>query len=411
MNCGADADCSGGFKCTTGCTPWKSVSVGNRHTCAVRDTGNVRCWGKGNRGQLGYAATENIGDDETPASAGDVDVGASVIQLDGGIDHTCALLDTAEVRCWGDGGDGQLGYGNTNPIGDTETPASAGDVKVGGVVVRVVAGKYHSCALLANDEVSCWGKGGAQLGYPNVTGNIGDDELPSSVGYVNVGGAVVGLAAGGDHTCALLDTGKVRCWGRSDSGQLGYANTDQIGDDETPASAGDVDVGGTVVQIAAGDDHTCALLALGTVRCWGQAASGRLGYGNTNIIGDNESPASAGDVDVGGAVVQIAAGGYHTCALLDTGKVRCWGLGVSGELGYGNTKNIGDDEAPSAAADVNVGGVVIQIATGFDHTCALLATGEVRCWGEAQYGELGYGNATDIGDNEYPYTAGDVPWE
>ncbi|MCB1316471.1 MAG: hypothetical protein KDK27_10985, partial [Leptospiraceae bacterium] len=99
-------------------------------------------------------------------------------------------------------------------------------------------------------------------------------------------------------------------------------------------------------QIAGGREHSCYLSAAGTVRCWGLADRGQLGYGNTNNIGDDESPASAGDVNVGGTVTQIAAGAYHTCALLNTGSVRCWGENTLGQLGYGNTNNIGDDETP-----------------------------------------------------------------
>ena len=165
---------------------------------------------------------------------------------------------------------------------------------------------------------------------------------------------VIQIAAGGDHTCALLDTGAVRCWGFGSDGRLGYGNTDNIGENETPASVGDVDVGGTVLQIAAGGSHTCALLVGGAVRCWGVGSDGRLGYGNTDDIGDDETPASAGDVVVGGTVTQIAAGTNHTCAVLVGGAVRCWGRGDVGALGYGNPNNIGDNETPASAGDVEL---------------------------------------------------------
>jgi alpha-tubulin suppressor-like RCC1 family protein len=106
------------------------------------------------------------------------------------------------------------------------------------------------------------------------------------------------------------------------------------------------------VQVSAGFSHTCAVLDGGTVRCWGQGNYGSLGYGNTNHVGDDESPASAGDVDVGGVVVQVAAGLGQTCALLEDGAIRCWGYGSDGALGYGNTNSIGDDETPASAGDV-----------------------------------------------------------
>jgi alpha-tubulin suppressor-like RCC1 family protein len=330
------------------------VAAGSNHTCALLDTGAVRCWGYGANGRLGYGNTDTIGDDEAPAFAGDVDVGGTVTQLAAGVSHTCALLDAGAVRCWGDGDFGRLGYGNTDTIGDDETPASAGDVDVGGTVTQIAAGAFHTCALLDFGAVRCWGRGlSGQLGYGN-TDTIGDDETPASAGNVIVGGTVTQIAAGGNYTCALLETGAVRCWGAGSFGPLGYGNVNSIGDDETPASAGSVIVGGTVAQVAAGDAHTCALLDTGAVRCWGFGANGRLGYGNTNSIGDDEIPASAGDIGVGGTVTHITTGGGHTCALRDTGAVRCWGLGTSGALGYGNTDNIGDDETPATAGDVPV---------------------------------------------------------
>ena len=200
----------------------------------------------------------------------------------------------------------------------------------------------------------------------------------------------------------------MRCWGSGGAGRLGYGNTNTIGDDETPAAAGDVELGDKAVQLVAGTLHTCALLDTGKVRCWGSGSDGALGYNNTNNIGDDETPASAGDVDVGGSVIQLAAGDAATCALLDTGAVRCWGNGVHGRLGYGNLSPIGDDETPASAGDVDVGGPVSRIAMGFEHTCALLKDGAVRCWGRASTGALGYGNTNDIGDNETPASAGDV---
>ena len=383
------------------------ITTGDDHTCALLNNGAVRCWGWAGVGQLGYGNGDWIGDDETPASAADVDVGGTVAEINAGEAHTCVVLDTGAVRCWGSGGFSNLGYGNTDTIGDNETPASAGDVDVGGTVAQTALGTFHTCALLNAGTVRCWGNGGlGRLGYGNLA-TIGDNETPASAGDVNVGGTVTQITAGKHHTCALLDTGAVRCWGYGIGGRVGYGNVNDIGDNEAPATAGDVNVGGIVTQITAGEEHTCALLDTGAVRCWGLGANGRLGYGNTNNIGDDETPASAGDVDVGGTVIQIDAGVFHTCALLDTGAVRCWGTGGSGRLGYANSVTIGDDETPASAGDVDVGGTVAQIVTG-SHTCALLDTGAVRCWGSGTNGKLGYGNTTIIGDNETPASAGDV---
>ena len=383
----------------------------NGHICVIVSGDHVRCWGSNYYGQLGYGHTSNIGD--APADAGDVNVGGTVTQITVTQFHTCALLDTGTVRCWGQNRFGRLGYGHTNNIGDDETPADAGDVNVGGTVTQIAAGYSHTCALLDTGTVRCWGSNSdGQLGYGH-TNKIGDDETPADAGDINVGGTVTQITAGNYRTCALLDTGTVRCWGSNSDGQLGYGHTNKIGDDETPADAGDVNVGGTVTQITAGNYCTCALLDTGTVRCWGSDEYGqlgyKLGYRHTNNIGDDETPADAGDVNVGGTVTQITAGTYHTCALLDTGTVRCWGGNESGVLGYGHTNNIGDDETPADAGDVNVGGTVTQIAAkAHFHTCALLDTGIVRCWGDNSHGQLGYGHTNNIGDDEAPADVGEV---
>jgi alpha-tubulin suppressor-like RCC1 family protein len=278
---------------------WLGTEADAGHTCAVLTSVRIRCWGHGSRGKLGYGNEENVGDDELPASVGDVDVPGSFAQFAFGSWHTCALTDIGTVRCWGLGSGGRLGYGNNETIGDDETPASVGDVEIGGTVVQLAAGVYH--------------------------------------------------------TCALLTTGAVRCWGYGLAAALGYGNVETIGDDETPVSAGDVNVGGTVVQLSAGFNHTCALLSDATVRCWGTGLAGELGLGdNLRIVGDDESPASVPPVDVGGPVRALASGSNHVCALLTNGALRCWGSGDDGKLGYGNTEMIGDDEAPAAAGDVPI---------------------------------------------------------
>jgi hypothetical protein len=288
-----------------------------------------------------------------------MDLGRKALHLYAASGRACALFEGGAIRCWGSGQGGQLGYGNRNDIRDSQALAAAGDVDVGGKVLQLALGGEITCALLDSGAVRCWGRGA--IGYPaqRATASkpfraIGADLHPAGAGDVDVGGRVTSISASGEHVCALLEGGRVRCWGSGFRGQLGYGNDHDVGQRDTPASAGDVDIGGKVVQLAAGEAHTCALLDTGAVRCWGQGEEGRLGYGNARSIGDDETPASAGDVAVGGKVVQIAAGGFHTCALLATGAVRCWGLGEQGELGYGNAAHVGLDDKPEAAGDVPV---------------------------------------------------------
>ncbi len=385
-----------------------ATTAGDSHSCALFDTGKVRCWGNGANGRLGYGNTTTIGDNENPGAGGDVDLGGrSAVDIAAGEAHTCALLDDGKVRCWGSGANGRLGYGSTADVGDNETPGSVSTVDLGEVnAVAIAAGASNTCATLANGSVRCWGAGAnGRLGTGN-TSDIGDDETPGSVAPAVLGRNAVAVSSGGSHSCAPLDDGTLRCWGLATSGQLGYANTNTIGDNETPSSAGAVAVGRSIVSVAGGASHTCARLDNGTVRCWGLGTSGRLGYANTTTIGDNETPGSVGTVNIGRSAIAVTAGASHTCARLDDGTVRCWGLATSGQLGYANTNTIGDDEAPVLAGPVDLGRNALDVSAGANHNCAALDDGTVRCWGLNSNGQLGYGNTTMIGDNETPASVG-----
>lgn len=398
-----------------------SLAAGSAHTCALFEDGTLRCWGSNSSGRLGYeGVTEDIGDNEDPGSmpaidlgakvtqitagsfqtcallengkfycwGGDilgdaipaasgtpVDLGGKVLQLAAGWDHTCARLEQGEVVCWGNGLYGQLGYKNTQSIGYTELSPDSPRVSIGGEAISISAGRRRTCAVLSDGRVRCWGWNyRGSLGYHTTTSNIGDDEFPSSMGpllllyhgdlnVVEI--PAISITSGKLHNCTRHEDGGIACFGANstdnlngtDKGCLGMGHSNDIGDNESPRTSQGVSIGGVAVQLVAGDDHTCALLSDGVVRCWGGASWGKLGYGNAANIGDDEGefPSTVGVVSVGGKAEQIVAGAEHTCALLENGDVRCWGNGGNGRLGYGNTNSIGTNEVPSS-----VGPVVLQ---------------------------------------------------
>ncbi len=417
--------------CENDCTKTKALGViaGGYHSCALLSGGVVRCWGSGQYGALGSGNTDWIGDNELPSSKEVVSVGSIAKSLSAGFYHNCAVSPPpGELRCWGLNAFGQLGQASTNSIGDDELPNSVGKVSLGATLVaQVASGNQHTCTLLTSGEVRCWGWNAyGQLGKGNTTW-IGDDELPTSIGAISLGGSATQISSGGAHSCAILEGGQLRCWGLNSKGQLGYGNTDKVGDNELPSSKPAVDTGGVVVQVTAGATHTCVLLEGDFVRCWGSNEFGELGYGHTEVIGDDELPSSLPKIV--GLVTQISAGEDFTCALYSNlGHVKCWGRNDHGQLGYGHTNNIGDNELPSSGLYiVDVGAPVTQISSGFRHTCALLDTGTVRCWGSGEHGRLGYGNTLAnnglcggdnfdctlhsnccIGDDEKPVDVGDV---
>ncbi|MEM1271581.1 MAG: T9SS type A sorting domain-containing protein [Bacteroidota bacterium] len=163
-----------------------------------------------------------------------------------------------------------------------------------------------------------------------------------------------------------------------------------------------------MLQVSPEGAKTCVLTSTNDVRCWGDGSEGLLGYGNTTSIGDDELPWTAGNVPLNVKVAYIASGRLHTCVLTVDDTVHCWGDGSRGQLGYGNTDTIGDDEPASSVGPVNIGEPVAQLSAGPIHNCVLTASGKVRCWGEGMFGQLGYGNVDRIGDSEEPVDAGDL---
>ena len=206
------------------------------------------------------------------------------------------------------------------------------------------------------------------------------------------------------HTCALLDDGTVKCWGDSVFGQLGHGDTDgrgdgagEMGDDLDPVDLG---AGRTAVAITAGDVHTCALLDNGTVKCWGSTSTGQLGYGDTDARGDGagEMGDFLGPVSLGAGrtATAIAAGDFHTCALLDNGTVKCWGTTPSDSSATATRTTAATAPARWATTSTRSTSVPvarpIAITAGDHHTCALLDNDTVKCWGWNDFGQLGYGD-------------------
>jgi alpha-tubulin suppressor-like RCC1 family protein len=380
-----------------------SLDLGRFHGCAITASGALRCWGVNQYGQLGQGNTTNIGD-SVGESTVPVDLGGhDAVAVSAGEFHTCAVLDDGSLRCWGRNDHGQLGQGNTTDIGDNAGESSV-EVDLGGAAARgVAAGMFHTCALMDDGSVRCWGRNTfGQLGQGNTT-DIGDDSGEHPV-TVSLPASAVALTTGGNFTCALLLGGELRCWGYGIEGTMAQGNTNSIGDQlgETTVA---VDFGGHAVRaVSAGAAHTCAILDDGSLRCWGSSAYGMLAQGSTATIGDSAGETTV-PVDLGGhAALLIASGRFHSCAVLDDGSVRCWGFNSDGQLGLGNKNNIGDNigEVP---APVDTGGhVPIAISGGEAHTCAAWADRTVRCWGTGANGQLGVGASVIYGDG-----AGETP--
>ena len=311
----------------------------------------------GNPGLLNADANETAFDGPNALGQSSITAGSA---------HTCALLSTGAVKCWGDNLNGQLGNSTYTP---SNVPVQVSGLTSG--VIAVTAGDRHTCALLSTGIAKCWG-------FNNV-GQLGDDSTSSSntpVEVVGLNGAAVAITAGGDYTCALLSSGDVKCWGWNREGQLG--NNSGLYS-MRPTNVDGLQSG--VTAISAGSLHACAVLINGTVKCWGDNPVGALGD-NSMISRNNPDFVD----NITGGVVAIAGGSYHTCALFSSGDVKCWGWNGTGQLGDNST-----DNRLTPVSVGNLGAGVAAISTGFGHSCALLLTGAVKCWGFNGEGQLGYG--------------------
>jgi hypothetical protein len=278
----------------------------------------------------------------------------------------------------------------------------------------VSAGGSHTCAILDNASLKCWGNNAfGRLGLGNTT-NVGDNplEMGNNLPTVNLGTGRTAtvVTTGTGHTCAIMDNGNVKCWGNNAAGALGLGDTTTRGDGagemggNLPVVA--LGTGRTAVALTAGNGHTCAILDNGTVKCWGMNFDGQLGLGDTNHRGDgagemgNSLPAV--NLGTGRTATAITAGSDHTCALLDNGRVKCWGSGMTGRLGQGDTTDRGDGAGEMGnnlpAVELGTGRTATAVTAGSDHTCATLDNGDRKCWGTGENGALGQGSTSTRGD-------------
>jgi alpha-tubulin suppressor-like RCC1 family protein len=438
------------------------VSAGGYHSCAVTTGKTVYCWGDNRFGQLGNGSTTQSLVPVRVCAAGVTDTAgkcgnqflSGVVQVSTGDFHSCAVTDTGTggtVYCWGDNRFGQLGNGEEGTFDDkslvpvrvcaagvTDTAGKCGNQFLSGVV-QVSAGGYHTCAVTdtgTGGTVYCWGwNGSGQLGNGE-EGTFDDKSFrPESVvaGEQSDGdvlSGVVQVSAGGYHTCAVRDTGTggtVFCWGRNDEGQLGNGSTTQSLVPVRVCAAGVIDTAGKcgnqflsgVVQVSTGDFHSCAVTDTGTggtVYCWGSNYYGQLGNDQGGTSNDKSlvpvRVCAAGVTDTAGkcgnqflsGVVQVSAGGYHTCAVRDTGTggtVFCWGRNDEGQLGIGSSD--GPDECERSCSKVPVrvvnneaqgfqNGQVSGLSAGRYHSCAVTEAGVAYCWGLNGSGRLGDGS-------------------
>jgi alpha-tubulin suppressor-like RCC1 family protein len=484
-----------------------AITAGWYFTCAILDNGTVKCWGNNDSGQLGQNTTDVLGDgigemgNDLPAVyLGD---GRTATKIAANARSVCVILDNNALKCWGSNIFGGLGTGDSTNRGDTAgSMAALGTVNLGTgqVPEQIAMGNYHTCVILTSTNMKCFGMGlfgqlgngstahvgmsSSELGdalplvdfdgvTPSVTNTPADTSTatntstpantstatvtntPTStntpantntpsktytpsktltrsktptrsktktktrtptksktptrtpVGYVS---RVAAVASGQSHSCAILASSVVKCWGLNTNGQLGLGDTSSRGDagGEMGNSLPAVDLGTGVLasKVYAGNDHTCVLTTTKRVKCWGGNSAGQLGIGDINHRGDGSGEMGDTlpyvDLGTGRTASALALGEGSTCALLDNATLVCWGQNIFGQLGVGSIDTIGDASSEMGDAlvpiEVGTGRTVVSMSARSLGYCALLDDDSIKCWGNNWDGQLGVGDTDHRGD-------------
>lgn len=353
-----------------------SLSAGMLHTCALSTTGKVWCWGDWKRydDPTRFKATYVLSPESQPID--------NIVQISAGSFDTCAVTTSGNLQCWG-----KYLFMRWDDKGTYARPIHTADDKLLGNIAQVSVSFDINCVLTTSGQVKCWEKDSIGKSAPI------DVMIAAKTPLNNI----VQISVGYDHACALTKDGHVKCWGDGKTGQLGNGanKASPYAVDVITATSKLLD---NVVQISAGSNHTCALTKSGHVKCWGDGEIGQLGNGdskNSNIAVDVTT--ASGKL---ANIKQVGAGVTHTCALTNTGHVKCWGAGKAGQMGTGID---GVDEGRKSPVDVTsvassgheLLANITQIAVGGVHSCALTNTGQVKCWGSGKEGQLGYGTDFD----------------
>ena len=368
---------------TTNISDATAISAGRDHTCVLRRDSSIYCWGNNNYGQLGNGEQGDGWEDDSAYSVIPVQVKniSDATAISAGLVHTCALIKDGTIRCWGNNEIGKLGTGTNS---SSSVPVRVTDITD---ATAISAGSQHTCALIKDSTIKCWGG--------NWFGQLGnsteDDSTSVPVRVTDITDADItnaaAISAGRDHTCALIKDSTIKCWGGNWFGQLGNS-ADRLGNNNpsatvnnpsaTPVKVTDIT---DATAISAGDDHTCALIKDSTIKCWGVNFSGQVG---TGTYPHTFTPVKVTDITDATAII---TGNNHTCTLKREGSIYCWGNNDNGQLGTGI---ISGSSVPVKVPNITDATAI----TSWDNTCALIKDSTIKCW--ARLGSNSEGSSISV---------------
>lgn len=372
------------------------LALGYNHSCFILNNDNkeVMCWGSNLQGQLGYgnkteAEVEDeinnidklLTEEETEEllknlySSRPIIVRDSnkthitgAIKISASENHTCALLTGGNVKCWGSNSNGQLG---NSQLSGKKTSSTAVDVNVADLqdVKAISVGNTYSCALLEAGDIKCWGKIPSGFSANNLLELT--NKKPSQ------------LATASAHACVVTEDNQVQCWG--DSSKLGHSESE----------ATEVTGIDNALFVSSKGSHSCALLNNGRVRCWGSNLRGQIGNGDGGSVTSTVTIPSKNVINLS-QVVSLSSGENYNCAVTQLGQVKCWGNNDNGQLGFTSTGSYKQQFYPQVAASRIA--TAEEVSVSQNHSCARLKNDDVYCWGKNDRGQLG--NGTQKGSDE-----------
>src|SRR5690554_6537500 len=374
------------------------LALGYNHSCFILSNENVSCWGSNQYGQLGHGnktkeeiekellerrkngdviteeeieAEQNKLSSSTPVKVKDSNgVMTGAIKISAGENHTCALLEGKNVKCWGNNSDRQLGNAELSTQ-NKQASSTAVDVNVADLqgVKAISVGNTYSCALLEAGDIKCWRKIPSGFSANNLLELT--NKKPSQ------------LATASAHACVVTEDNQVQCWG--DSSKLGHSESE----------ATEVTGIDNALFVSSKGSHSCALLNNGRVRCWGSNLRGQIGNGDGGSITSTVTIPSKNVINLS-QVVSLSSGENYNCAVTQLGQVKCWGNNDNGQLGFTSTGSYKQQFYPQVAAS----GISTaeEVSVSQNHSCARLKNDDVYCWGKNDRGQLG--NGTQKGSDE-----------
>ena len=349
---------------------WSSVNAGNAHSCAIKTDGTLWCWGLGTNGRLGNGSTAT---EFTPNQVGSE---SDWLQVVAAGSHSCGIrAENNTLYCWGNNASGRLGNDDANASNAYYTPD-----EIGTDWAYLTASMDHTCGLKLDGALYCWGWGNSnRLGMGDTNNRL----VPTEVVLTNLNPMLdpdlpwLSVSAGFTHSCAVRADHSLWCWGNGDDGRLGMDSTVPR---SRPFMVG-VELEWEAVEV--GDRHSCAQRLDGTLWCWGFNRTGQLGVESDNQLIPHQ-------VDSRTDWTSFSLGASHSCAIDAENLLYCWGTNQEGRLGL--ELNDGNKSFPGAMAFSKE---VSQIDAGENEGCLVTTEGELYCWGNNRYGQLGVGDRND----------------